>query len=328
MLAEVGIDAHLALVDSGGSYRATTLPIDNFDHEIVYLPALDLFLDPTDAYGVFGAPPLYLGGKTALDLSTGELRKIPLATPDDMKLGVETRTEMSPEGLRSGDTILTGERDGESFRRWQTTNFCLCGDTRASLESMLANHHYSGSGDYAFGDPRKLDQPFAIKAHFAEDKPWDIHGFGAAIWIDTPVDPSAGLTWIIHRGVVGRAGACFPVDYTETNTFKLPEGIETLELEPPLAVDDKVSGRTALGEVNADITIRSAFTVVGREIKLTNHVRVGFDAPVCTGEIFDHVDADLRRWDIYRYTWVPLSTGAWYEPSNWIRTMTEARKTP
>jgi hypothetical protein len=57
-------------------------------------------------------------------------------------------------------------------------------------------------------------------------------------------------------------------------------------------------------------------------------VRIGFSAPVCSSEVLDHVYAALHRFRDYRYTWVPLSTGAWYQPSNWVKTMTEAASQP
>ena len=189
----------------------------------------------------------------------------------------------------------------------------------------MASHHYSGSGDYGFPDAHELSQPFVIKAHFAEDKPWDIHRFGAAIWVDSPVDPSTSLSYLVHRGVAGRAAACFPLDFTENNVFKLPEGVEVLEIEDPLAIDDKVIGGTALGVVEGRISIRASFALDGREIKLSNHVRIGFSAPLCSGAVLDHVDAALQRWETYRYTPVPLSTGAWYQASNWLKTMAEAK---
>lgn len=56
MLKVVGIDSYPVLVNWDNSLKQYPLPILNFDHEMVFVPSLNLFLNPTDQYSTFDNP--------------------------------------------------------------------------------------------------------------------------------------------------------------------------------------------------------------------------------------------------------------------------------
>lgn len=83
MLSAVGIESTTALINNGNAYKLPQAPtLGVFNHVIVYVPGLDLYLDPTldptiDAVGAGDLAPSMLG-KPVLLLDTGRFAMTPL----------------------------------------------------------------------------------------------------------------------------------------------------------------------------------------------------------------------------------------------------------
>jgi transglutaminase-like putative cysteine protease len=155
MLAAIDEPAHMVLVNVVPNYRLYELPTPYFEHAILYAPSIDLYLDATSYQNPFGALPLPLADKPALDVETGAIVRIPLATPADVKLVAETHIDFAADGTAKAHTVMRGERSGDAMRRG-AAEALQQSDQRAQLQSMLTVVGLDGSGDFSFGNPRPL----------------------------------------------------------------------------------------------------------------------------------------------------------------------------
>jgi hypothetical protein len=86
MLAAIGIDSTPALVNGGNAYRLPDVPVlAVLDHVIVYVPALDLFVDPAAASVRAGYLPPALLGKPALLIRSGTFAMTPVLQPQKVR---------------------------------------------------------------------------------------------------------------------------------------------------------------------------------------------------------------------------------------------------
>jgi hypothetical protein len=86
MLAAIGIDSTPALVNGGNAYRLPDAPVlAVLDHMILYVPALDLFVDPAAASFRAGYLPPALLGKPVLLLRSGTFAMTPVLQPQKVR---------------------------------------------------------------------------------------------------------------------------------------------------------------------------------------------------------------------------------------------------
>jgi len=78
LLASAGIDSTVALVNNGNAYQLPAVPtLGVLNHAIVYVPALQLYLDPTAKNVAGGFLPAALLGKPAVLTRSGEFAMLP-----------------------------------------------------------------------------------------------------------------------------------------------------------------------------------------------------------------------------------------------------------
>jgi len=124
LLAAVGIAGTPALVNGGHAYTLPNAPVLGvLDHMLVYVPALDLFLDPAAPTISAGYLPPALLGKPALLLKTGTFAMTPV---------------LQPQKIRSVVTVDIG-RDGRgSFTGYQAVSGALAEPLRAPAHGNVA----------------------------------------------------------------------------------------------------------------------------------------------------------------------------------------------
>lgn len=102
LLRSLGIEAYPALVDTTRWFNPAIPSMEQFDHMIVYIPALARcpFVDPTDKQHVAGQVPRNLGGIEALivDPENPRLEMIPPYEEDHGRLDVARRIEVHHDG--------------------------------------------------------------------------------------------------------------------------------------------------------------------------------------------------------------------------------------
>jgi transglutaminase-like putative cysteine protease len=300
MMAAIGEPADMVLVDIGPRYRQPSLPTPYFEHAILYAPSIDLYLDATSYQNPFGALPLPLADKPALDVEKGQIVRIPLATPADVKLAANTRLEYAADGTVKAHTVMTGEKSGDGMRRGAAEQLQQS-NSRNDLSDMLRTFGFDGEGDFHFGDPRDLSAPLAITADYTFNLHADLDNLPEGIRLVTPVEWSAWMTWNMFNDRLGTATACAPMDLTDVVTATLPEGYAAPTLPPPRDYEEEAHGRTALGEVTGKIAYHISFAASGREITEKTHATFAFSHGLCDAHVVE------RAWraamDLNRYRW-------------------------
>ena len=124
LLAAVGIAGTPALVNGAHAYTLPDAPmLGVLDHVLVYVPALDLFLDPAAPAVRAGYLPPALLGKPALLVKTGTFAMTPV---------------LQPQKIRSVVTVDVG-RDGRgSFTGYQTVSGALAEPLRTLAHGSMA----------------------------------------------------------------------------------------------------------------------------------------------------------------------------------------------
>lgn len=107
MLRAVGIDSEPVLVGTMPRYQEIPLAgPEQFDHAILYVPSLELYLDPTNRFAPVGAYQDGLIGKPVLHTATAGLRRFP-ASPENV---VTEQVDMTllPDGTVTGKLAARG----------------------------------------------------------------------------------------------------------------------------------------------------------------------------------------------------------------------------
>jgi hypothetical protein len=124
LLATVGIAGTPALVNGGHAYTLPDAPVLGvLDHMLVYVPALDLFLDPAAPTVSAGYLQPALLGKPALLLKTGTFAMTPV---------------LQPQKIRSVVTVDVGRDGRDSFTGYQAVSGALAEPLRALAHGNLA----------------------------------------------------------------------------------------------------------------------------------------------------------------------------------------------
>jgi Domain of Unknown Function with PDB structure (DUF3857)/Transglutaminase-like superfamily len=109
LLSAKGIAGEQVLINLNPTYElAKTATLQAFDHVIVYIPALDLYVDPTVAFGAFSRLPTGDMGKPVVRVSDqgAVVARTPPPPMQDNVVELNTRIVMSADGRRQGQTTV------------------------------------------------------------------------------------------------------------------------------------------------------------------------------------------------------------------------------
>jgi hypothetical protein len=166
MLRAVGIDSTPALINTRSSYYLPRLPLAGaFDHVIVYIPSLDLYVDPTDRYSALGSLPEALYGKPALLTASGQVVRMPVASPDRDFVETSVRMRVDEEGRVRGSSVtrVAGAEEGESRR---SQHGAQSRSMEERINGILQRYDEGGTGRMWAGDPLKQGDPWEVNAEF------------------------------------------------------------------------------------------------------------------------------------------------------------------
>jgi len=243
LLAAQDIDANLVLVNARPRYMLTELATRNFDHAILYVPALDQYLDPSASHVAFGTLPSALAGKPVLNIDTGRLDTIPMTPSERFSLASETDTTLSPDGTRQGRTVFSGRGLGAALSRDAARRLEQV-DRRHFADETIAKDNLSGTGDYIVPDPRKLSDSYALTATFRLG-PVKLD----ALPVTVLSDPRLPLLQLITGDIRDEPFLCRPLQYRETAALHLPDGLNLSYRQAPVDYTANFEGETAYGTV-------------------------------------------------------------------------------
>jgi len=201
LLAAIRIDSTVALIDGGNSYALPDAPMPvAFDHMLVYLPGLKLYLDPaTDTIAAGYLPPNLLG-KPVL-LASGGFAMTPV---------------MQPQSVRATATVDI-RRDGSGSVKLDRT-----------YAGALAEPARKAAGRAGGGGEFTLSQS-AVSPHVVLPGARALATTYASL--STVANAVAGMPWESSRS---RVIACPAVDAADETRYRLPKGVKVVALPAPV----------------------------------------------------------------------------------------------
>ncbi|MFM8547343.1 MAG: transglutaminase domain-containing protein, partial [Betaproteobacteria bacterium] len=166
MLRAVGIDSTPALINTRSSYYLPRLPLAGaFDHVIVYIPSLGLYVDPTDRYSALGSLPEALYGKPALLTASGQVVRLPVVSPDRDFVETSVRMRVDEQGRVRGNSTarIVGAEEGDSRR---TQHGARSRSMEDRINEILQRYDEGGTGRLWASDPLTHGEPWVVHAEF------------------------------------------------------------------------------------------------------------------------------------------------------------------
>jgi hypothetical protein len=270
MLAAVGIESTPALVYSGSSYRLPALPQSGaFDHVIVYIPSLDLYVDPTDRYAALGALPHHLYGKPALLSVNGRIVQLPVESPerDFVETRIQMRIDETGQVRGTSRTYVAGAFESHSRRVQQRAQ---SGSSEERINSMLRRFGESGTGQITGPDPLKHGEPWVLQGEFDLESVVNLPGPAA---LRIPV----GLTRADLHGY-----ANWRPLRERRNPFECSAGRWRDEVELELPDNARVAFMPrGVSAVNGAYRYQSDWQLDGRRVKVTRELVIRRDRGYC-----------------------------------------------
>jgi hypothetical protein len=268
LLAASGIDSTAALIrrDGGDALPDAAMPAA-FDHMLVYLPGLKLYLDPTADTIAPGYLPPPLLGKPVL-LSSGGFAMTPMMQAQSVSMKATVEIGRDGKGRVTLDRTYAGAlaepfrkavRDAPPAAREQFVRRLLPGlslparDLEAfktlDVDGDAFRMSLSGAGTQVVALPRARA--------LATIQPW----------LSTVADAMAGMPW---DSMGGRGAACPPVDASDETRYQLPKQIKILGLPPPVSV------------TRGGVFYRAAYERQGNSVLVKRRLTFRNGRPTCT----------------------------------------------
>lgn len=173
MLRSIGIEANVALINAAALHG--TSPdhpgLDAFDHVIVFLPKLNLWLDPTAGFHRPGQLPVHLQGKMALvaDAATQQLTKTPVATSADSVMEESFEYRFAHDGSSTVKHIVQVRGTiGAAFRS-QISQFASPQQFRQSfLQQVKQSYGSDKLTEFSVSDVHDFQTPFRRESVVAD----------------------------------------------------------------------------------------------------------------------------------------------------------------
>ena len=279
LLAAAGISANFVVLNAGPQYTLTDVATPNFDHAIVYVPALDIYLDPTARSIAFGSLPPSLYGKPALDIDRGQLKVLPVMASGDFALLSETDYVLLTDGTRRASSRFTGTGLGSSLGRGVAE--WIAGQDRSVLAANdLSDAGLRGSGTYSFPDPHQASPSFDVTAPFTITAALDLNS-PFTIRMLPLTDPRPGSVRLVMGAAQQGDFACSAIDTRSIASLTLPDGINLSEKPADIRSIIEIAGTTSRGPVTGRIEIDGRVWLDGRTVRSRSRLAMAFSAPVC-----------------------------------------------
>ncbi len=171
-LKAAGIESYPVLVSWDNSLTQYPLPINSFDHEMLYIPSLDVYANPTDSYNPFGSPLeqtnydvnslQVLADKPVLIAKLNNqgpaLVKTPPATPEQNQYHLTSSMTMDLRGDIQASGKITGTGIADSTLRGYLSQEKLS----QLMTTTLNNNGIAGSATANGTAAKDLSQPMVI----------------------------------------------------------------------------------------------------------------------------------------------------------------------
>jgi hypothetical protein len=285
LLAAKGIHSEQALINVAATYRLAKTATLAFNHVIVYIPALNLYVDPTVEFGSFDHLPVQDLDKPVLRVSSegALLARTPNPSVDDNVLELETRIVVGEDGHQRGQTSVAARGEFSDALRAFVAQVETNG-AATMLQRLATLRGLSGELSIVAPPWRQTSEPFRITTIWDTKQSLDLlqagwrapGGFSPMVpFPDLFVGPLDGDKRIYPA--VCRAGrAVHSLDVT------LPAGI--VPDRPPTAIEASAP----------DFAYRQEWSGVGHHLRIVTQIRSTCQNRVIGPEQVDAVRAAFR----------------------------------
>ncbi len=181
LLKAKGIDSYPVLVDWGSMSKILPLPAFEFNHAMIYLPAYNIFANPTNQYASFGELDKYLSGKfVVIATEKGATAYTPKAVAAKNNYALTSKVTISADGTVNGESELKFLGNfNSSMRRYFSSN-----TPEQIANELLSRTPEGGTGTLETSQLDNLDQPMVVNSKWSSPYAIDM---GKEIYFTTPV---------------------------------------------------------------------------------------------------------------------------------------------
>ncbi len=189
LLLAKGIESSPALVNLGSSDHLSEVAVPfPLNHVILFIPALNLYLDPTAQFSSFRSLPEALLNKPVVLTSLGRTDRTPRMIASEHRTDTKVSIQMLPDGTLQGvsSTSYLGSPEMEA----RSQHFSREGRSpEQNVQRLLARFREVGFGVIKESDPTNITSAYVFETRFQLESPVNIPGPSAMM---IPVGLSPG----------------------------------------------------------------------------------------------------------------------------------------
>jgi len=293
LLAAKGIASEQVLLGTVPTYRLPkTATVSAFNHAILYIPALERYVDPTAAFGNFNRLPAGDSGKPVVRVSDkgAVVARTPESSVEDNVVELESRMAVARDGARTGETTITARGDFADTIRGYVAQIESRGKD-VVLQALAQQRGVSG-GTYDFVAPPWTDahEPYRITIKWALPKPTGAAAVAQQAQARFRAPP--GFSPLLPHpayffGTLGATKRTYPSvcragRMVHTVHVTLNDDVVSVKLPPPIK------------KTTPELTYRDEWTRSGQELRRRTEVASSVNERVCSPDEIDTVAVAVR----------------------------------
>jgi hypothetical protein len=187
LLAARGIDSRMAIIDAGTRYADPLLWAPEFaNHAILYLPAYDRYVNPTNRLAGFDTLDRHLAGKFVVLVSKdGSVARMPAATPEANRYRYTARLTLNADGAIDGTAHYAMTPNMEVGIRYQLAGASSMSDL---AQQRLIYTPEGGFGEFESSNPVDLSKPLELSATWHSPMAVNVQGQDTFLRVPTGLD--------------------------------------------------------------------------------------------------------------------------------------------
>lgn len=282
MLRAVGIESEPVLVNSGKHYHLPPVAlVYPFNHVISFIPALNLYVDPTSQFSPFGILPFEVSDKPVVHAQSGRTARTPVYTAE-LNLGrTRVQLRLDGEGVIHGNVSVEVKGNAEMLSRTLAFERQDSDPGRVS-QRLLATNREIGTGQIFNSDPRDMSIPFTLRTEFQLESHVDLPGPGG-FTIPVGLTPAMLASRVIRKPPENRTKpfTCEPELIEEYISFDLGSKLSISRLPQDVSF--------SAGRLKYQSSYRLTDSEGGKKLDVTRILEVRPESHVCAVETQAHV---------------------------------------
>ncbi len=285
LLRAKAIASEQVLINIGNMYRLPELPVPFFNHVILYLPAFDLYTDPTASHAAFGVLADSAYDKPVLHISAagGRPARTPPMRPQDHVAITTTKASIGVDGTVRGSTQQTATGIFAIGARGVAAQIQTQGREKFA-ETVLRILGHPGTGVFAPAVPFDFSEPYGIQGDFSLNEKLQTPLSGVRnIPFGMPIHKRPGVVLLGSR-VPGRSTdfVCMAGRQVEEIELQFADGLPLPRPIKGTAID------------NATFSYQSSYVVAERTLTIRREFTSKVSAQVCPKELESQLSEPMQ----------------------------------